>query len=201
MTGSIGVVGMKIAVGGGLEKLGIATHSQKRGRYADTRGMTRPLDAPQVELIRRSMLDIYGTFKKRITDGRGDRIKGDLEAHAGGRVFAGVAAKKIGLVDQIGGLYDAIAYTLRQAKLDAAPVYLLPEPKSGMEGLFGKPKKGDPNGEFIGAPEPARGAASGIAAKLEASGLAGLLDPWKLDELRRALELLEAAKSDQVMPC
>ncbi len=187
ITGSIGVVGMKIAVGGALEKLGIQVHGQKRGRFADAMSMTRPMDAAQVEIIRRSMLDVYGTFKQRILDGRGDRLKGDLEKLAGGRVYAGSAALKIGLVDEIGGLADAINFVEQQAELEDPPVYLLPEPKGAFDGLFGPPQKADPNGEFIGLAKRQTSPVFGLAAQLRGSGLLQLLDPWKQRELERAL--------------
>ena len=199
ITGSIGVVGMKMAIGGALEKLGIQTHGQKRGRFADAMSMTRPMDAAQREVIRRSMLEVYGTFKQRILDGRGERIKGDLEKLAGGRVYSGTAALKIGLVDQIGGLADAVRYAAKQAKLKSPPAYLLPEPKGAFDGLFGPPQKADPNGEFIGAAKRETGPVFGMAQQLQASGILQLLDPWKQRELDRALSLLQAARENGVM--
>lgn len=199
ITGSIGVVGMKVAIGGALEKLGIETHGQKRGRFADTLSVTRPLDAAQVELVRRSMLGIYDTFKQRVLDGRGDRIKGDLEDLAGGRVYVGSAALEIGLVDQLGGLADAIRYVEDEAELESPSVYLLPEPKGALDALFGPPQKADPNGEFIGAAKRDAAPASGLARQLRGNGLVQLLDPWKQRELGRALSLLEAARGGAVM--
>jgi protease-4 len=199
ITGSIGVVGMKMAIGGALEKLGIETHGQKRGRFADAMSMTKPMNAAQREVIRRSMLEVYGTFKQRILDGRGERIKGDLEKLAGGRVYSGTAALKIGLVDQIGGLADAVSYAAKQAKLKSPPAYLLPEPKGVFDGLFGPPQKADPNGEFIGAAKPESGPVFGMSQQLQASGILQLLDPWKQRELDRALSLLEASRENGVM--
>ncbi len=199
VTGSIGVVGMKLAVGGALAKLGIETHGQKRGRFADTMSMTHPLSEAQVEVIRRSMLDVYSTFKQRILDGRGERIKGDLEKLAGGRVYAGSAALELGLVDQIGGLADAIGHVTEKAGLEDAPVYLRPEPKSALDGMFGPPQKQDPNGEFIGAARNDTAPLSGLVEQLRGNRLVGLLDPWKQAELERALQMLGAAQRDGLM--
>lgn len=199
VTGSIGVVGMKVAIGGALERLGIETHGQKRGAFADAMSMTKPMTDRQIETIRRSMLDVYGTFKQRILDGRGDRIRGDLDKLAGGRVYSGAAAKKIGLVDEIGGLADAVRYATEKAGLDDPDVYLLPEPKGALDGLFGPPPSGDPNGEFIGAPRRGNADAFGVAAKLDASGVFGLLDPWKQRSLKQALEVLAATREGGVM--
>ncbi len=149
ITGSIGVVGMKFTFGGVMEKLGVTTHSQQRGKHADMNSLTQELTPAQTEIIKSSMLDVYSTFKKRIMDGRGDKIKGDLDKLAGGRVYTGIDALKIGLIDEIGGLNEAIAHAAKLAKIDTDHVYLTPEPKSELEGLFAGPDKKDEDGEFI----------------------------------------------------
>lgn len=117
ITGSIGVVGMKFVVGGAMEKLGITTHSTQRGKNAGAMSMMRGFTPEEAGLVRKSMDDVYATFKKRVTDGRGKALKGDLEPLAGGRVYSGIQALKIGLVDEIGGLSEAIAQAASAAKL------------------------------------------------------------------------------------
>ena len=99
----------------------------------------------------------------------------------------------------MGGLADAVRYASEQAGLEDPDVYLLPEPKGGLDGLFGAPQKGDPNGEFIGAPQRANPVAVGVASRLEASGLFGLLDPWKQRSIAQSLEMLQATKDGAVM--
>lgn len=143
ITGSIGVVGMKFVIGDALDKLGITTHSTQRGKNAGAMSMFRGYTEDEAKLVRESMLEVYGTFKKRVTDGRGKALKGDLEPLAGGRVYSGKQALEIGLVDEIGGLPDAIAYVSKQAKAENIDARLLPEPKSGLEGIFAKPEKKD----------------------------------------------------------
>ncbi|NWK56394.1 signal peptide peptidase SppA [Verrucomicrobiaceae bacterium N1E253] len=153
ITGSIGVVGMKFVLGGAMEKLGITVHTSQRGKNAGLMNMHRPYTPEETTIIRKSMLDVYATFKKRITDGRGDRIVGDLEQLAGGRVYSGQDALKIGLIDKIGGLNEAIAHvaTLAELEPDSYDVHLTPAPKSGIEGMFAGPEKPDKDGEFIQA--------------------------------------------------
>jgi len=136
ITGSIGVVGMKFVVGGALEKLGIATYTTQRGKNAGVMSMTRPYSPEEAALVRKSMAQVYATFKKRVEDGRKGRLKGELEPLAGGRVYSGQKALEIGLVDEIGGLDDAIAWAGRQAKLGSPEAQLIPEPKSAFEGLL-----------------------------------------------------------------
>ncbi len=149
ITGSIGVVGMKLVLQGSMDKLGITSHSQQRGKNAGIMTSSKPFSPAEADLIRQSMLQVYSTFKKRITDGRGDRLQGELEKLAGGRVYTGQQALDIGLVDQLGGLNQAIAYAAEQAGISADSSILTPAPKSPLEGMFSsqRPDKGD---ELIG---------------------------------------------------
>ncbi len=192
ITGSIGVVGMKFVFGDAFEKMGITTHTIDRGKNAGAMSMTRGFSDEEAKLVRDSMNEVYVTFKKRITDGRGKALKGDLESLAGGRVYSGRDALDLGLVDEIGGLHAAIAHAAREAKLDGPEVKLLPEPKSGLEGLFAPPSK-DKDDEVIRAssrtvdsvrlkallrqsglldalPAPAKAGVSRLAERVEAFG-------------------------------
>lgn len=141
ITGSIGVVGMKFVVAGALEKLGVTTFAIQRGKNAGAMSMTHAYSKEEEDMIRKSMTAVYTTFKKRVTDGRGKALKGELEPLAGGRVYSGKDALKIGLVDELGGLREAIIHAKRATKLSKLEVRLLPEPKSAIEGLFAKPDK------------------------------------------------------------
>jgi len=105
--------------------------------------MIRAYTPEEAALIRQSMTQVYATFKKRVEDGRKERLKGDLEPLAGGRVYSGEKAKDIGLVDEIGGLDEAIAWVSKAANLEGAEAKLLPEPKSAIEGLFVKEDPSD----------------------------------------------------------
>ena len=189
ITGSIGVVGMKFVIGGALEKLGITTHAIQRGKNAGAMSMTHEYSKEEADMIRKSMSAVYATFKKRVTDGRGKALKGELEALAGGRVYSGKDALEIGLVDELGGLREAIIHAKRATKLAKLEVRLLPEPKSAIEGLFAKPDKDETeiihagatptasarirqllaNGGIIEAlPESARAGVCRLAARVEA---------------------------------
>lgn len=140
ITGSIGVVGMKLVLGGAMEKLGISAHATQRGKNAGAQSMFRPFTEDESKQVRESMLQVYGTFKQRIESGRGERLKGELEAMAGGRVFTGARALELGLIDELGGLGEAIAHVAEKAGVDADSVKLVPEPKSALEGLFAAPE-------------------------------------------------------------
>lgn len=199
ITGSIGVVGMKFVLGGAMEKLGITTHSIKRGKHADIVNSHRAYTPAEADLIRKSMVDVYGTFKKRITDGRGDRIKGDLEKLAGGRVYSGKDALAIGLVDEIGGINEAIAHAAKLAKIQDYKTHLTPEPKSGLEGVFAGPdKKGDDDDEFIRA-SAARQPAALIRRQTLAIPGARLLKPSQRRQLDQFIRRVESYQKHSIL--
>jgi protease-4 len=196
ITGSIGVVGMKLVMGGAMEKLGITTHTVQRGKHAGAMSMSEPFSAEERELVRKSMLDIYGTFKKRISDGRGDHLRGDLEGMAGGRVYTGTKALELGLVDELGGLGDAITWVADKAGVENDNARLSPEPKSMLEGLFAKP--GEKNDDEIVRMEHAGSCfAEMISAGIRQSGLGAVPGPLR-HSLERALDRIEAVNESSV---
>lgn len=176
ITGSIGVVGMKMVLGGAMEKWGITSHSTQRGKNAGLHSNSRPFSPEEAALVRDSMLQTYGTFKKRIEDGRGARLKGELESMAGGRVFTGLQALELGLVDEIGGLGEAIAHVAGVCDMDADAIKLLPEPKSMLEALFDEPEKPEA-GDIVRMGATVSPVAEAIQATLNGGRLAALPKP------------------------
>lgn len=143
ITGSIGVVGGKMVLKGLFnEKLGITTAEFTRGKYSGLMSTMRRWDESERAKITGYMNEVYEQFKGRVTQSRGAKIKGDLESLAGGRVYTGRQALEKGLVDRMGGLFDAIEYAAGKASLKEYEVYTLPKPKDFGEILreaFGKP--------------------------------------------------------------
>ncbi len=134
ITASIGVVGGKLIWNELMEdKLGITTTEFDRGKHAGLMSMNRLWSDNEREWMTKYMNSVYVQFKDRIKQSRGDRIKGNLEDMAGGRVYTGRQALELGLVDRIGGLSDAIEYTTKKIGLDEYEVYVLPEPKDFMD--------------------------------------------------------------------
>lgn len=197
ITGSIGVVGMKFVVGEALEKIGITTHTTDRGKNAGVMSMMRAFSDDEAKIVRDSMAEVYGTFKKRVSDGRGKALKGDLESFAGGRVYSGKDAQEIGLVDEIGGLHEAIAFAASEAKLEKPEVKLLPEPKSGLEGLFAPPSKKDDD-EIIHASVAPRDPL-GLRAMIKNCGLLEPLPAPAKSGVKRLISRLEAFQECHVL--
>jgi protease-4 len=139
LTGSIGVVGGKIAVGDALEKLGVHTDVVSKGRNAGWLSMHKPFTDHEREVFLATMKEVYRLFTSKVAAGR----KLDVEkvaTLAEGRVFTGRMAKEFGLVDRLGTLDDAIDEAKKLAGMAAdEPVekVLLPEPRGLFDDLFG----------------------------------------------------------------
>ncbi len=196
ITGSIGVVGMKLNLAGAMEKLGITSHSISRGANAGMMSMTRGFTETEANAVRKTMEDVYRTFKHRVTDGRGKALKGDLEPMAGGRVFSGSQALELGLVDEIGGLAEAVAHIAKAIGSKDPDVRLLPEPKSGFEGLFAKPEKDE---ELIRASATSSAAATQIHSSLGRSGFLSVLPDPLRSVTARLLSRVEAFAESRVL--
>ena len=106
LTGSIGVFVLRPSLGGLLEKLGITVETMQRGARADLLFGSQPLSAGARDLLKKDVEGVYEQFVARVAEGRGmepDAVK----KIGGGRVWTGAQAKEIGLVDELGGLYEA----------------------------------------------------------------------------------------------
>jgi protease-4 len=140
LTGSIGVVGGKIAVGEALDKVGVHTDVVSKGRNAGWLSMQTPFTDDEREAFLTTMKDVYRLFTSKVADGR--RLDSEkLATLAEGRVFTGRMAKELGLVDRLGTLDDAVDEARQLAGLAADEKLeriLLPEPRGLFEDLFGQ---------------------------------------------------------------
>ncbi|MBS0633069.1 MAG: signal peptide peptidase SppA [Verrucomicrobia bacterium] len=116
ITGSIGVFGMQFDVKKLANDFGFTFDSVKTGKFADTFTIARPKTEEEMAMFQRMVDWIYGEFVAKVAEGR--HLKPDfVQEIAQGRVWSGVEAKKLGLVDEIGGLDKAIAYAAGKAGL------------------------------------------------------------------------------------
>lgn len=133
ITGSIGVFSVIPNVKGLMNnKLGIHFDGVKTGQFADMPSTTRPLNATEQRFMQAGVDSIYQGFKSRVAAGRKKSIE-YIDSIAQGRVWIGADAIKIGLVDRIGTLDDAIAAAAKMAKLKGYGVKTYPETKSFIE--------------------------------------------------------------------
>ena len=136
LTGSIGVFGGKFVTRGFEEEiLGLGHDSQKRGANADLYSSLEPYTPQQEARVQQLMDRTYQTFVGHVATGR--RLsRTAVEGIAGGRVWTGAAAQKIGLVDELGGLDRAIELARQQARIGAGEtvgVDFYPAPPSWLD--------------------------------------------------------------------
>lgn len=118
VTGSIGVVSLHFDVSGLLQKLGVATHTFKRGKNADIGGFYRPYTADERTRMNASMRRVYDLFLKRVSDAR-DKTPEQIDALARGHVYSGTDARELGLIDALGGLRETIDFVRDRADVPA----------------------------------------------------------------------------------
>jgi protease-4 len=116
LTGSIGVVGGKLAPAGALAKLGINTFPMGRGKRATMMASLLPWKDDEKAAIQASMEAVYKQFVARVAAGR-HKSDPDILPIAQGRVWTGTRAKELGLVDDIGGLDAALAEARKLGKV------------------------------------------------------------------------------------
>ncbi len=135
ITGSIGVFGVLFNMERFLnKKLGITTDGVSTGKFSDFPNMTKTWTAEEKAIVQNSIEDIYGDFLGKVAKGRGMTVE-QVNEIAQGRVWSGQDALNIGLVDEIGGLEQAIAYAKEKAAIDDPKIGIYPKSKSQWEQL------------------------------------------------------------------
>ncbi|WP_300664809.1 signal peptide peptidase SppA [Fluviicola sp.] len=128
ITGSIGVFGVIPYTGGFMEnKLGLTFDRVQTNKHS-VLSTNRKLTPEEMGLIQAEVNQIYAQFKKRVADGRG-LTTNQVQTIARGRVWTGADAIKIGLVDKMGGLNDALTFAIKEAKVKDAKVRYYPKVK------------------------------------------------------------------------
>lgn len=141
ITGSIGIFGMFPSFSGTMKKLGVASDVVKTNQFADFGNISRTFNEQESELMQSYINNGYDLFLTRCAEGRG-MPKDSLALYAEGRVWTGNQAKEIGLVDELGGVEDAIKIAADLANLGKSyAVYEYPKMKSTIEELLNKNKE------------------------------------------------------------
>ena len=137
LTGSIGVVGGKIAMSGLLKKVGINTEIISRGKNSGLLSPQAKFTNSEREVWLKMMNETYRLFVSKAAEGR--KMDRDLvESLAGGRIWTGRQAQNRGLIDQLGSLQDAIDEVKQQTGVDEdekVELMILPEPTSLLDHL------------------------------------------------------------------
>jgi protease-4 len=131
LTGSIGIFGGKVVTGGVYDKLGAHIDSTSLGKHAEINSPARPYNPGELKKLQEQLQSFYDQFVEKVADARHSTPE-KIDAIAQGRVWTGRQAKQNGLVDQLGGLDQAIAIAKQRAKIPA---------ESGVEIVVYPPRK------------------------------------------------------------
>ena len=138
ITGSIGVFGMIPNMAGFFnDKLGVTFDGVKTANYADAPTLSRPMTEAEKAFAQRGVDRIYLQFKQRVAQGRKKDIA-YVDSIAQGRVWSGRDGLRLGLIDKLGSLNDAVQCAARMAKVDSYRLREFPESGSWLNDLFNK---------------------------------------------------------------
>jgi len=139
ITGSIGVIVEFMNTEELFKKIGLKGTVIKSGKFKDTGSPLRELTEADKKLLGDVVADIHSQFVAAVAEGR--RMKPqDVLPIADGRIFSGAQAMRLGLVDQLGSLEDAIGEVAGLAGIASSYTVIYPEKKHG---LLGEILKGD----------------------------------------------------------
>jgi len=108
--------------------LGIVIDTANTANHSDLGTLYRAASPMEADYIQKSVEKVYDTFTKRVAEGRGMK-QSDVDSIGQGRVWSGVDALNIKLVDELGGINDAIKYTANKAKLKEGEYEMVSYPK------------------------------------------------------------------------
>lgn len=126
ITGSIGIFGTIPNTEGLMKKVGISMDGIKTNKYSGMPDMTRPFTKEESAILQNYIEIGYNTFISRCAEGR-HTTTALIDSVGQGRVWSGVNALEIGLVDKLGGIADAVDIAKRMANLDKYRIVSLPE--------------------------------------------------------------------------
>ena len=134
ITGSIGIFFGKFDISGLASRLGVTWSTYVRGKHADIDSMFRPYTDAERTFLMGRLRYLYGRFVGAVAKGRGMK-PAEVDAVGRGHVWSGAAALPIHLVDQLGGVADALTLAKQRAGLrstDLVELELLPKPEPGL---------------------------------------------------------------------
>ncbi|MGL5262448.1 MAG: signal peptide peptidase SppA [Bacteroides sp.] len=135
LTGSIGIFAMIPSFEKLADKVGLSFDVVKTNKFADFGSIFRGFNADERMLLQRYIEDGYDLFVKRCADGR-EMANDSIRQIAEGRVWTGTRALKLGLVDQLGGLDEAVAVAAQKAGISSYRLRSYPQEKSFLDKLL-----------------------------------------------------------------
>jgi len=135
ITGSIGVFGGLLNINEFANDKGIYAEVVSTHTNSAPYSLFRPMNENVKEIITESIENIYDVFLTRVADGRA-MTKNQVNQVAQGRIWSGIDAKRLGLVDEIGGLEDAIVYAAKLGETENYSIQSFPVFKKTLEEYF-----------------------------------------------------------------
>jgi len=135
LTGSIGVVMQLANLEGLLKKVGVEYIVVKAGAYKDVGSFARSMTPEERRILQALLDDVYDQFILAVADGRGLEPK-DVRAFAEGRIYSGRQAQRLKMVDDLGGLEDAIEAAAKMAGLPPKPKVVYPRRRFSLRDLL-----------------------------------------------------------------
>ena len=135
LTGSIGVVMQLANVEGLLQKVGVEYVVVKAGAYKDVGNFARPMTPEERRILQSLLDDVYDQFIGAVAEGRGldpQAVRGFAE----GRIYSGRQAQGLKMVDELGGLEDAVEAAAKMAGLPGKPKVVYPRRRFSLRDLF-----------------------------------------------------------------
>jgi protease IV len=135
LTGSIGVVMQLANVEGLLKKVGVEYVVVKAGAYKDVGNFARAMTPEERKILQSLLDDVYDQFISAVAEGRGLEPAA-VRAFAEGRIYSGRQAHGLKMVDDLGGLEDAIEAAAKMAGLPPKPKVLYPRRRFSLRELL-----------------------------------------------------------------
>lgn len=135
LTGSIGVIMEIPNIEGLMNKIGVKTEVIKSGKHKDIASIFRGINKEEREILQNVLDNVHEQFIKAVAEGR-KMHPDDVRKIADGRIFTGEQALKLGLVDQLGNLEDAINVASKLAGIKGEPVVVSKKAKISLINLL-----------------------------------------------------------------
>lgn len=135
ITGSIGVFGLMFNAQELSKNIGVNIERVKTNKMSDFPALERPMSIREKSRLKKGIEEVYTIFLKRVKDSRGFSSE-EVEALAQGRVWSGSQALKLGLIDKIGGINEAISIAKKSANLEEYKLVEFPKPISAIDKII-----------------------------------------------------------------
>ncbi|HUG38671.1 MAG TPA: signal peptide peptidase SppA [Candidatus Limnocylindrales bacterium] len=135
LTGSIGVVMQMVNVEGLLKKAGVDYVVVKAGRYKDVGNFSRAMTPEERRILQELLDDVYGQFVNAVAEGR-NLDRETVLRFADGRIYSGQQAHRLKMVDELGGLEEAIEAAAKLAGIPGRPKLVYPRRRFSLMDLI-----------------------------------------------------------------